>query len=237
MKSLWYKAVVEERGGLYVLARMFFVFLSLFYRLAIALRRLVYRLGIVKPVQLPCKVISVGNIAVGGTGKTPLVIYLAKLLSESGKRVGILARGYGKLAGGKDDEDLFGDIPNVIRIAQPDRLKAAQELIKQGVDVIILDDGFQHWRIKRDLDIVVIDSVNPFGKPAGSPANRGNKRLFPAGQLREPLSQLKRADMFVLTHCDFAVPDKLSWLEQFLKSFTPAVCEITAGYGRLSIGC
>ncbi|MFH1227321.1 MAG: tetraacyldisaccharide 4'-kinase [Planctomycetota bacterium] len=224
MKSLWYKVVVEERGGLYVLARMFFIFLSLFYRLAIAFRRFIYWLGIVKPVKLPCKVISVGNIAVGGTGKTPLVIYLAKMFLQSGKKVGILARGYGKISHRAtentekslitDDEALVPEIPNVVRIAQPDRLSAGRKLCaEQNINSIILDDGFQHWQIKRDMDIVVIDSTNPFGKGW----------LLPAGILREPLGQLKRADMFVLTHCNFAAQDKLSWLEQFLKSYDKPV--------------
>ncbi|MFA5794031.1 MAG: tetraacyldisaccharide 4'-kinase [Candidatus Brocadiia bacterium] len=219
MKYLWYNAVVEERGGLYALARWFFVLLSLVYGLAIALRRLVYWLGIAKPAKLPCRVISVGNISVGGTGKTPLVAYLAKLLSQSGKRVGILARGYGKIEAKDtnvitDDEALVPDIPNVVRVAQPDRLSAGRKLCaEQNINSIILDDGFQHWRIKRNVDIVVIDSVNPFG----------HKRLLPAGILREPLGQLKRADMFVLTHCNFVVPEMLNRLEQFLSRYNKPI--------------
>lgn len=221
IQYLWYQAVVEQKFP-YILLQFIFIPLSLVYRLGLSIRHLSYRLGIAKSVKLPCRVISVGNITVGGTGKTPLVIYLAKMLAQSGKKVGILARGYGRIhrrgaenAENKqgnliaDDEALVSDIPNVVRIAQPDRVKAAQILIGQGVHTIILDDGFQHWRIKRSLDIVVIDSTNPFG----------NGLLLPAGILREPLSALKRADMFVLTHTDFATAEALSRLEDYLKKY------------------
>lgn len=233
LKYLWYKAAIEHRFP-FIILQFVFIPLSLVYWLGISIRGLLYRLGIKKSVKLSARVISVGNITVGGTGKTPLVMYLAKLLAGQGKKVGILARGYGRIShrsvhpvrsavktplltgqGGAEnsiiDDEALDNIPGVVRVAQPDRVKAAQKLIEQGIDTIILDDGFQHWRIHRDVDIVVIDSASPFG----------NGWLLPAGILREPRRALKRADIFVLTHC----PSELA----FVRAGNPA----SAGPGRL----
>jgi tetraacyldisaccharide 4'-kinase len=164
---------------------------------------------------------------VGGTGKTPFVLYLAERLSK-GSKVGILARGYGRKSkislnpplskgetGGFINDDEGFSLPNgVIRSASPDRVSAGQKLIKeQGVQTIILDDGFQHLSLKRDVDIVLIDATNPFG--------RG--RLMPAGVLREPLASLNRADIFVLTHVDLVTPEQLNALEQKLKRYNKKI--------------
>ncbi|MEA3305422.1 MAG: tetraacyldisaccharide 4'-kinase, partial [Candidatus Omnitrophota bacterium] len=148
-----------------------------------------YDAGILKKNKAAAKVISVGNITLGGTGKTPFTIKLAKKLTAMGKKVSVLIRGYG------DDEphllrEKLGEIPVLIG---KDRVKNAERAINElGSDCIILDDGFQHYRIERDLDIVLIDTTCPFE----------NMRLFPRGILREPLSRLKNADIIILTKSD-----------------------------------
>ena len=135
------------------------------------------------------RVISVGNLTLGGSGKTPLVVYLAKYLRTRGWRPAIVTRGYMPEGGLKSDEatmlaELLPDVPVLVG---PDRWESIRSSI---ADVFILDDGFQHLRLKRDLDIAVIDAVNPFG----------NGWLIPRGILREPLTALKRADLIVLSH-------------------------------------
>jgi len=155
------------------------------------------------------KVISVGNITWGGTGKTPLVELLARRLINDGRRVAILTRGYGRSAvaarsktytagvSGMGDEAylLLRKLPGVAVIVNSNRLAAArqaQQLYKS--DTLILDDGFQQWGVEKDIDIVTIDASNPFG----------NGHMIPAGILREPPSALRRADIFVLTNADSA---------------------------------
>jgi tetraacyldisaccharide 4'-kinase len=155
-------------------------------------------------------VISVGNITLGGTGKTPAVIQIAKVLQGLGKRVAVISRGYGRknedevlvVSDGrnvKTDPRLFGDEPVLIASSLPgaavivgaDRYRAGQAALDQfRPDVLILDDGYQHVRLKRDLNIVLIDAADPFG----------SGRLFPAGILREPLQELARADVVLITN-------------------------------------
>ncbi|MCX5693989.1 MAG: tetraacyldisaccharide 4'-kinase [Candidatus Omnitrophica bacterium] len=168
--------------------------LSLVYGLGVIIISGFYR---IKPIQLGAKVISVGNITLGGTGKTTLVEYLSTKLSSSGNKVAILSRGYkrnSRCAGarGMGDEPamLAKKLPQVPVVVDRNRIRAAQVAIRNHASgILILDDGLQQWRIFKDLEIVAIDAGNPFG----------NYRMLPAGFLREPLSALKRADIFVLT--------------------------------------
>lgn len=145
--------------------------------------------------KAPKPVISIGNITVGGTGKTPLVIWITRHLQDKGFKSIILIRGYMPQANKRSDEVamLFEQLPYVPVLEGADRvanIKKAQERLP--TDVYIADDAFQYWPLKRDLDIVAIDANNPFG----------NGHLLPAGILREPLSALKRADVFILTKID-----------------------------------
>ncbi|HLD35236.1 MAG TPA: tetraacyldisaccharide 4'-kinase [Planctomycetota bacterium] len=228
IRQVWFMAVHQNPKGLFWWeVRLVLRALSFFYYIGIKLRLLFYWLGIFRSYKLPAYVISVGNLTVGGTGKTPFVLYLAEKLSKSCK-VGILARGYGRKSkiplnpplskgetGGfiNDDEDITLS-NSVIRVANPDRVSAGEKLIKeQGVQTIILDDGFQHLALRRDVDIVLIDATNPFGKG----------RLMPAGILREPLASLKRADIFVLTHVDLVTPEQLNMLEEKLKRYNKKI--------------
>jgi tetraacyldisaccharide 4'-kinase len=142
-------------------------------------------------------VISVGNLTVGGTGKTPLVIEIVRRLVLSGRRPAILTRGYKAAAGAPADEVLefstaFPNVPVVVNANRVAGAVTAQQ--KHRANCLVLDDGFQHRRLHRDLDIVLIDALNPWG----------GGRLLPAGRLREPPSSLRRADVFVITRVNQA---------------------------------
>lgn len=183
--------------------------LSLFtypYLAAVNTRNTLYKYGIVKSKRFPIKVISIGNITMGGTGKTPFVEFSAKYLQKKGMKIAILSRGYGDkkhaaINGNPKTEEFVNDeylilrenLKDVPTLLGRDRVQNGEKAINDyDVDCLILDDGFQHLRIKRDLDIVVIDSLNPFG----------GETLIPRGTLREPLKNLSRADLFVLSHCN-----------------------------------
>ena len=145
--------------------------------------------------KAPKPVISIGNITVGGSGKTPLVIWLARHLQDKGFKSIILIRGYMPKASRVSDEvDMINEqIPYIPVIAGADRvanIREAEDALP--MDLYICDDAFQHWPLHRDINVVAIDAVNPFG----------NGYLLPAGILREPLSSLKRADVFILTKSD-----------------------------------
>src|SRR3989339_1018918 len=214
IRQVWFMAVHQNPKGLFWWeVRLVLRALSFFYYIGIKLRLLFYWLGIFRSYKLPAYVISVGNLTVGGTGKTPFVLYLAEKLSK-GSKVGVLSRGYGAGSKAMEDDENMALPENVVRATNPDRFSAGQKLIKeQGVQTIILDDGFQHLSLKRDVDIVLIDATNPFGKG----------RLMPAGILREPLASLKRADIFVLTHVDLVTPEQLNMLEEKLKRYNKKI--------------
>jgi tetraacyldisaccharide 4'-kinase len=176
--------------------------LSWIYSLIIMLRRLCYQSGLIAVNQIDAPVIIVGNIAVGGTGKTPLVIWLAEYFKGKGFRPGIISRGYGGKFSGKSQQvrpdsnpTLVGDEPVLIskRTNCPvaiavQRRKAAEELIEHcGCNLILCDDGMQHYSLGRDLEIAVIDGQRRFG----------NGHCLPAGPLREPITRLKTVDFVV----------------------------------------
>ncbi len=154
--------------------------------------------------KVDARVISIGNITWGGTGKTPLTIKLAQLLSEEGKKVAVLTRGYGL----DEVQELQKKLPGIPVVVGRDRVRTAQEAItKHGAEILILDDGFQHLRLKRNFDIVMLNSIEPFG-PGG---------LLPFGTLREPLTSLARADLFVLTKSNIGSKN-VHWLRQKLNT-------------------
>lgn len=159
-------------------------------------------------------VISVGNITVGGTGKTPLVIDLARRLALLGRTPAVVAHGYKALRGEPNDEERIvrKSCPGVIYLAHPDRRLAvdrARHLF--GADVAVLDDGFQHRRLARSLDIVVVDATCPFGY----------EHLLPRGLLRETPASLRRAHVVVLTRCDQVSPTRLSRTAARLSALAP----------------
>ncbi|HVH33882.1 MAG TPA: tetraacyldisaccharide 4'-kinase [Tahibacter sp.] len=180
------------------------------YAGVVALRRWLYARGWLRSYKLARPVVVVGNISVGGTGKTPLTIALARALAARGLRAGVVSRGYGGTARGplRVTADAspaeVGDEPLLIHLCSGvpvvvgrDRVAAAELLLSDdGIDVILADDGLQHYRLRRDIEICVIDGARRFG----------NRRLLPAGPLREPLSRLDRVDFRVcnggLAHAD-----------------------------------
>jgi tetraacyldisaccharide 4'-kinase len=151
-----------------------------------------YDSGRARVARVEAPVISVGNLTLGGTGKTPMVEWLARWFGERGIRVTLVSRGYGAKAGAANDEarELEQKLPGVPHVLNPNRALGAREAIDQhGAQLIILDDGFQHRRLARDLDIVLIDALEPFGYD----------RVFPRGTLREPVEGLARAQVVGLS--------------------------------------
>lgn len=213
----------QLRGPLGLLLRALFAVLSVFYGLGVRLRGLCYDLGLRPSHRAAVPVISVGNLTTGGTGKTPMVAFLARALARRGYRVAVLARGYGRIparrdggAGGdetRDDEALPEELSadGVKRYANPDRVTAAREAAAAGADVLLLDDGFQHRRLKRDLDLVLVDALDPFS----------NGHVLPRGLLREPRSALRRADAIVVTRADLVSPEARAELRSELARWAP----------------
>ncbi|MEO8306075.1 MAG: tetraacyldisaccharide 4'-kinase [Betaproteobacteria bacterium] len=176
---------------------------SLVFRTGVALRRALYRVGILSAARLPVPVVVVGNITVGGSGKTPLVAALARALRERGYQPGIVSRGFGRNPGdgapiavvAGDDPGRVGDEPLLLaRAGYPvvvarDRVAAARELLVRNpaCDVILADDGLQHYRLPRRFEIAVVDAARALG----------NGWLLPAGPLREPESRLDEVDAVV----------------------------------------
>lgn len=189
--------------------------LSALYSAVTRTRVSLYQRGTFRTTKLDRPVISVGNMTVGGTGKTPLVEWVAKTLAGAGKKVCILTRGYGRQHPQRqvivsDGQAILatpaeaGDEPYLLAsnllglaavICNADRISAARDAIEVfGAECFVLDDGFQHLRLARDLNIVTVDATDPWG----------GGQLLPYGRLREPLSGLRRADCVVLTRCDQA---------------------------------
>jgi len=188
--------------------------LSCAYAAGVSVLRLLYKMGVLRSLRAGKPVISVGNITAGGVGKTPLVIFLAELLRGRGLRPVILTRGYMAGTGMRSDEaDMMAEcLPGVAVLVNPDRAAAVKEAeARLAPDVFILDDGFQHWRLKRDLDIVAIDASNPFG----------NGHVLPRGLLREPMSALARADLVILTKTDLGRAH-VAAIRDVLKKLNPA---------------
>ena len=182
-------------------------YLSSVYKKLLLASQAKYRTNPALSHRCGARVISIGNITWGGTGKTPLVAKLAQDLTFFGKKVAVITRGYG------NDEvlELRKKLPGLPVLSGKDRLKLADEAVKaHGAEIVIVDDGFQHLKLHRDLDVVTINSTQPFG-PGG---------LIPEGTLREPLEHLSRAHLFVLTKTNVGSKN-LHWISQKLTSYKP----------------
>ena len=196
--------------------------LSLVFGAVVAVRALLFRVGVLRRYPLGIQVISIGNVTAGGTGKTPVTEIFARTLAAEGRRVAILSRGYRRkeaplwmrlftqvvskplvvsdgrrilldaATGGDEPYMLASNLPGVAVVVDRDRVKAGRYAIKRlGCDTLILDDGFQYQRLRHSVEVVLVDSTNPFG----------NGNLLPRGILREPARHLKRADIVFLTKC------------------------------------
>ena len=218
----------QRQGKRAAVLRWFLKELSYVFASAVQFRLWLYSHGILRHNALGCQVISVGNLTVGGTGKTPVVEVFARSLQKSGRRIAILSRGYKKskpslfrrlnnkitrhvdtqqplvVSDGKRlllESEFSGDepymlasnLPEVVVLVGSDRVKSGRYAIKKlGCDTLILDDGFQYMKLKHRLDIVLVDSKNPFG----------NKYTLPRGVLREPVKNIRRAGFIFITKCD-----------------------------------
>ncbi len=176
--------------------------LSGLYRGGVQFRRGLYRTGVLPVRKAPVPVIVIGNLTVGGTGKTPLTVWLAKRLRERGHSPGVASRGYGGSGAGtsmrvdaESDPAVVGDEPVLIArrtgcpvVVDPDRVRAAAMLVEDGADLVIADDGLQHYRLARDYEICVIDGTRGLG----------NGHLLPAGPLREPAHRIAEVDRLLM---------------------------------------
>ncbi|MFH1622453.1 MAG: tetraacyldisaccharide 4'-kinase [Candidatus Omnitrophota bacterium] len=224
----------KEKNILFWICYPFLFLLCIVYSFIIFILKIAYRIKILPTYRPKCKVISVGNITLGGTGKTPLVEWIVDYLIQNNKKPGIIIRGYKRPKPAKTDDILrkneyfeIGDeasmlkenLKNISVKVGRDKINSAKALEQNSCNILILDDGFQHWRLKRDLDIVTIDCSRPIL----------NQKLLPLGRLREPLSSLKRAKIFVLTKSDL-LELGLNSLKYELQKINPEALIVTSVY-------
>ena len=189
---------------------------GLLYGLVMSVRNRLYDWSVLKSFSVDARVICVGNLTAGGTGKTPLVIWLCNYLTSKGLQCVILTRGYKTAAGQMTDEPALltkacGDVPVIVNA---DRVAGARKAIEQHhAQVLILDDGFQHRRLRRELDIVAIDATCPFGYG----------RILPAGLLRESPKALKRAAAVVITRSNQVEPKDVQGIEKKIRKIASDV--------------
>lgn len=196
---------------------------SQLYGLAMRGRNAAYENGWKRIERVEVPVVSVGNLTVGGTGKTPTIAWLAHACLHRGRRPAIIARGYGASAGQLNDEgkELQRLVPGVIQVQMADRVAAARRAIAQGADVILMDDGLQHRRLHRDGELVLLDATNPFGFG----------HLLPRGLLREPIAGLRRAQLVMATRSDRVSSAELDQLQSRVRQLAPTARWCASAHG------
>lgn len=198
------------------------------YAAAARLRNRFYDIGAFRAHRSAVPVVSVGNLTLGGAGKTPMVRWLARWFEQRGLRPAVISRGYGSAAGEANDEALEMRLllPGMSHVQNPDRVTAVGEAVDRfGAQVAVLDDGFQHRRIARDLDIVLLDALAPFGFG----------HVFPRGMLREPLSGLRRAGVVVLARADLIEPAERESIWQVVRRHAPGAARVEASHSPQSL--
>ena len=220
LRKAYLKAIIDERPGAgRAVVRGVTSFLSTLYVKALRFRAFLYRHRLLPSQKLPVPVISVGNLTCGGTGKTPMVEYVAKALLTKWRRPAILSRGYRAQQteeGMVNDEYLLlkQNMPDIPHFAGPDRIKKVREAIAQGdVDSVVLDDGFQNLRARDKIDIVLIDALDPFS----------NRRVIPRGLLREPVEGLERAHAIVISRSNQCSLEALREIRRQIKDVAPGI--------------
>lgn len=209
---------LARRGGAVELLRVPALAFSVLART----RRSLYDRRILPIARVSVPVVSIGNLTTGGTGKTPMCALVVGALIERGFRPGILSRGYGAAPGEANDEARLLErlLPTTPHVQGADRIVGARELIRGGANAIVLDDGFQHRRLARDVDIVLVDATRPFGL-ASADGTEPVRALLPRGLLREPPSSLRRADLILLTRTDTASAAATDALEHEIERIAP----------------
>lgn len=206
---------VCQRGGLRVL--------SWGYGGGVWLRNRLFDCGLKRVHAPPVPAVAVGNITAGGTGKTPVVAYVANWFAAKNRTPAILSRGYKSLDSGDNDEKLVLDrlCPGIPHLQNPDRVAAARQAVEQhGSQVLVLDDAFQHRRIGRSLNLCLIDATNPWGYG----------HLLPRGLLREPLRELTRADLFIITRADQVSAGAIEAIRGILGRWAPGVPHVVSRF-------
>ncbi|MFP4107367.1 MAG: tetraacyldisaccharide 4'-kinase [Phycisphaerae bacterium] len=191
------------------------------YSIIIRLRRWAYRRGWKKSCSAEVPVISVGNITTGGTGKTPTVAWIVRRLQAREFKPGVLLRGYKEVDGRSDEAEMLRRKTGAVVAVDPDRIAGAKAAVANGADVLIMDDGFQHQRLRRKLDIVLIDATEPFGFG----------HVLPRGLLREPARALKDAHAIVFTRSDKVSPADVRFLRNKLTKYAPRASYHAAVHG------
>ncbi len=220
----------SEKGMPAAFIRFLLLLFSLLYSRLARFRSLLYQNNILRKKEVDVPVISIGNITTGGTGKTPLTAFLAEQL-KSEYRIAIISRGYGASQEVeepfliKDQDQLYADAgragdelfmlarrnDDLIFIRSASRYQGAKLAKEKGADLILLDDGFQHYQLKRQADIVLIDAEEPFS----------NNRVLPAGLMREPFAALKRADLFLINRSENVDFSRIKELKKSLNTLSP----------------
>jgi tetraacyldisaccharide 4'-kinase len=209
-----YRALVKgQRGWGPAISRLGLRAGSLPYGWVVWLRNRLYDRGTHRVYRAKAPVVSVGNLTLGGTGKTPCVEYVARYFREQHRRVAILSRGYGARAGRSDEALVLEDnLPDVPHLQGVDRVTLASRAVDEfASEVLILDDGFQHRRLARDLDLVLVDATDPWGEGF----------LFPRGLLREPTVELRRASVVMLTRCNQVEASERGRLREAITRLAP----------------
>lgn len=202
-RGVWASAL---RSGLYVA--------SLGYSAAMRIRNARYDAGKAEQLAVGAPVVCVGNLTLGGTGKTPMVEWIARWFRARDVRVSIVSRGYGATEGSRNDEalELEQKLPDVPHLQNVDRAEGARTAIEEfESQVVLLDDGFQHRRLLRDLDVVLLDALEP----------TGFGHVVPRGTLREPLSGLRRAQAIVLSRADLVDAEERLRLRREISQYAP----------------
>jgi tetraacyldisaccharide 4'-kinase len=205
----------SRHGVAAALLRTVLRLLSWPYAAVVLVRNWLFDVGWKKSFKADVPVVSIGNLTLGGTGKTPAVEYIARFYRRQERRVAILSRGYG-IEAGRNDEALVleNNLPDVPHLQDADRVELAKVAVEElQSEILLLDDGFQHRRLRRDLDIVLIDATNPWGYG----------HVFPGGLLREPKRGLRRAQVVMLTRCDQVASDSVSQLQAEVERLAPGI--------------
>ena len=204
----------DRRGVIATVMLAILRLLAVLYGGVTAVRNFIFDTGMRQPTEVDVPVISIGNLTTGGTGKTPIVASIIRMLQEVEREPGILSRGYRADGSGMNDEKRVLEhlCPGVPHVQNPDRITGAGEIIaRHQVDSIVLDDGFQHRRIARDLDLVLIDATNPFGY----------NHVLPRGLLRESIRGLRRAHGVIVTRCVQVSATRLAGVEERICRVAP----------------